>query len=62
MRKKCCFCGTFQPISNFLVREDRFKERYAACKDCMTEQVRDVSWPPKSERGGGLLWFDIDKQ
>ena len=62
MRKKCCFCGTFQPISNFLVREDRYKERYAACNSCMVAQVRDPDWPKDRERGGGLLWFDIDKQ
>lgn len=60
--KKCCFCNTFQPLSNFLVREDRINGRYAACNDCMKAQVRDPSWPKMKERGGGLLWFDIDKQ
>ena len=58
--KKCCFCNIFQPLSNFLVREDRFKERYAACNGCLKEQVRESGWPAKSERGGGLLWWDLD--
>ena len=58
--KKCCFCNTYRPLSNFLVREDRINGRYAACNTCMISQVRDVDWPPKSKRGGGLLWWDLD--
>lgn len=58
--KKCCFCNTYRPLSNFLVRGDRYKERYAACNDCMKVQVRDPDWPAESKRGGGLLWWDLD--
>ena len=53
--KKCCFCKISQPITDFLIREDRYNQRYAACKSCMTEQVRGPSWPKMEERGGGML-------
>ena len=53
--RECCFCHKRKPFDCFSFRDDRIEQRYAFCNECMTEQVRDSSWPKMEERGGGML-------
>ncbi len=60
-QKECCFCGENKDLNNYLPREDRKGDRYAACVSCMAKKGRLVDEPAQEERGGGCLfhtWSD----
>ena len=60
--KNCVNCHIMKNLDCFRIREDRINGRYVFCDDCMVEQARGPDWPANKERGGGLLFWDIDKQ
>jgi len=55
--KRCSYCRITKPDTDFWTREDT-GNLYSFCIECCEKQVRSKDWPPKQERGGGVLYPD----